>query len=309
MKYKLIVTILLTFLFSNSFSQKSLRDSLKGFTVTVVQKAMKKGVKKIAVWDFTDINKEVSLIGRYVAEQFSIYAEGIEDLELMDRQNLKSLLNEHQLKSDGFIDKNTIMELGKLKDVQAVAVGSVILADKNFQVVVKIIETSNGRTVAADEQFFPIDKNMAAILGKGPEEDNGNSGKQASARSTKGLAGLWSFTIYSTYVVWGDGSMKNAGAHINGFMNLVQNGNSITGKFSLPNSADFKDGDINGTIKSDNLELEITCTKGPCINTKMMITGKYNNGSITGKIIPPQSNQPLKCRIFVGPITIKKQDD
>ncbi len=60
----------------------------------------------------------------------------------MDRQNLKSLLKEHKLKAEGFIDKNTIMELGKFNEVDAVAVGSVIMADKDFQVVVKIIETS-----------------------------------------------------------------------------------------------------------------------------------------------------------------------
>jgi len=39
------------------------------------------------------------------------------------------------------------------------------MAGNNFQVVVKVIETSLGRTISADEQFFPIDKNIAAILG------------------------------------------------------------------------------------------------------------------------------------------------
>lgn len=147
-------------------AQKNVRDSLKSFTIEVVQKAIAKGkIKKIAVWDFTDLNKEVSVFGSYIAEQFSVYAENIDTVELMDRQNLKSLLNEHKLKSEGFIDKNTIMELGRFREVDAVVVGSVIMADKDFQVVVKIIETSLGRTIAADEQFFQIDKRMAAILG------------------------------------------------------------------------------------------------------------------------------------------------
>jgi len=177
MKLKTILfVILLTIISFECFSQKNVRDSLKEFTTSVVNQARVKGkVKKLAVWDFTNMNKEVFNFGSYIAELFSVYAELVDSVELMDRQNLKSLLNEHKLKSEGYIDKNTIMELGKFKDVDAVIVGSVIMADKDFQVVVKVIETSLGRTVSADEQFFPIDQKMAAILGIVFNESSGSN--------------------------------------------------------------------------------------------------------------------------------------
>jgi hypothetical protein len=137
------LVFILIFSANTAISQAGVRDSLKTFTTSVVRQAMERGkVKKLAVWDFTDLNKEISVFGSYIAELFSVYAENVDSVELMDRQNLKSLLNEHKLKSEGFIDKNTIMELGKFKDVDAVVVGSVIMADNNFQVVVKLIETS-----------------------------------------------------------------------------------------------------------------------------------------------------------------------
>lgn len=165
MKLKLFA-ISFIFFASNSFSQKSLRDSLKAFTINVMEKAIKKGnIKKIAVWDFTNIHKEVTLFGSYIAEQISVYAEDIDSLQLMDRQNLKSVLKEHKLKSDGFIDQNTILELGKFKSVEAVVVGSVIVIDKDFQIVIKVIETNNGRTIAAAEEFFEIDKKLATLFG------------------------------------------------------------------------------------------------------------------------------------------------
>jgi TolB-like protein len=177
-----ILIILLVFINpKNINAQKSVRDSIKEFSIKLVNNALSHGkIKNIAVWDFTDMNKEVSVFGSYVSELFSIYAENVDSIELMDRQNLKSVLKEHKLKSEGFIDKNTIMELGKFFEVEAVAVGSVIMADKNFQVLVKIIGTNSGKTIAADEQYFQIDKNMAAILGIDFFESNTTSNNNAN---------------------------------------------------------------------------------------------------------------------------------
>src|SRR5689334_7089660 len=93
------------------FSQSSLRDNLKKFTADVVEKAVKKQhIKKISFWDFTDINKEVQPVGTYVSELMSVYANDIDSILVMDRMHLKTILQEHQLKSEGYIDQNTIMK-------------------------------------------------------------------------------------------------------------------------------------------------------------------------------------------------------
>lgn len=166
MKSKQIIIFIIQFIICNHLcAQKSVRDSLKDFTFSVVKDAIKKGkIKTLAVWDFTDIGKGNSISGSYISEQFSIYAEKVENIRIMDRQNLKSLLKEHKLKSEGFIDKNTIMELGKFKEVDGVAVGSVIIVGDEFQVNVKIIETTFGETVSAGEEFFAIDKRIGEIF-------------------------------------------------------------------------------------------------------------------------------------------------
>jgi hypothetical protein len=181
----IILLVFQLIVFKPLFAQKSVRDSLKNFTISVVQDAMKKGkIKTLAVWDFTDIHKTNSLPGSYISEQFSIYAEKVDSIHIMDRQNLKSILKEHKLKSEGFIDKNTIMELGKFKEVDAVAVGSVIIVGSEFQVIVKVIETTFGETVSAGEDFFPVDKRMEIIFNNpspakeeviSPDSLNGNN--------------------------------------------------------------------------------------------------------------------------------------
>jgi hypothetical protein len=159
---------LLSLLLNNSSGQPNVRDSLKKFTISLVKKAVQNNkVRKLAVWDFTDINREIVPFGSYISELFSIYAENVDSIRIMDRQNLKSLLNEYKLKSEGFIDEKTIMELGKFSEVDAVVVGKVIVDVENsdFQVLVRILNTATASSLASDEQYFPIDSKMASIMG------------------------------------------------------------------------------------------------------------------------------------------------
>jgi hypothetical protein len=188
MKTKLLfISFLLIFCSTSSFAQDSVKDSLRAFTFRVVKEAIKRGnIKSLSVWDFTDIHKVNSTAGSYISEQFSIYAEKIETIHHMDRQNLKSLLKEHKLKSEGFIDRNTIMQLGKFKEVDAVAVGSVILAGNEFQVNVKIIATTTGEMVGSDEQFFPINERIKAIFNSpSPPIENKNPSEKPKIGSYK----------------------------------------------------------------------------------------------------------------------------
>jgi hypothetical protein len=149
-----------------AISQSSSSDSLKNFTIKLIERGIKKSkIKKIAVWDFTDMNKENSTFGSHIAELISVYATFVDSIIVMDRQNLKSLLKEHKLKSEGFIDPATVMELGRFSGVDAVIVGDAIVAGKDFEVIIKILETNQAGTIAADDQFFPIDDKMAAKLG------------------------------------------------------------------------------------------------------------------------------------------------
>ena len=167
MKLKLFfITLLFAFTAVNLNAQKLARDSLKDFALKVVQKAVKKAnIKSLAVWDFTDIHKSNFLFGNYVAEQFSIYAGEIETLNVMDRQNLKSLVREQKLKEDKLTEDTTFIKFLKLKNVNALVVGSVIIVGtEEFQVVVKIVSTNNGETISSGEEFFPIDKRTASIM-------------------------------------------------------------------------------------------------------------------------------------------------
>lgn len=162
-----------------AFSQTSLRDNLKKFTADVIAKAIKKQhIKKISFWDFTDINKETQPVGTYISELMSVYANDIDSVLVMDRMHLKTILQEHQLKSEGFIDQNTIMQLGKFSDVNAVVVGTIILNEngKDFQLMVKVLTTNEAITASSGEETFPIDDKISSVVGiKVNNSDNQNS--------------------------------------------------------------------------------------------------------------------------------------
>lgn len=184
MKLKYIICLLVvSILYLPTFSQSNSNDSLKTFTIKLIERAIKKSkIKKIAVWDFTDINKENTIFGSHIAELISVYATYVDSVIVMDRQNLKSLLKEHKLKSEGFIDQNTIMELGKFSGVDAVIVGDAIVTGKDFEVVIKILETNRAGIIAADDQYFPIDSKMAAKLGIQISESNNSSNANSPNR-------------------------------------------------------------------------------------------------------------------------------
>jgi hypothetical protein len=165
MKLKTLVLILSLMASLRLICQDNIRDSVRKFTINLVEKALKKNIKKISFWDFTDINNEVQPIGSYISELMSIYANDVDSVEVMDRQHLKTLLQEHQLKSEGFIDENTIMELGKFSDVDAVVVGTIIIGNKDFQILAKVLRTNQASTASSGEQSFAIDEKMASILG------------------------------------------------------------------------------------------------------------------------------------------------
>ena len=274
------LSLVLVFLMNAAFSQKSVRDSLKTFTVNLVNKAMKKGVKKMAIWDFTDLNKETSTFGSYIAEQFSVYAGDLEGLELMDRQNLKSLLNEHKLKSEGFIDQNTIMQLGKLHDVEAVVVGSVIMANNDFQVVVKIIETNFGRTIAAGEEFFQIDKKIAAILGMDFSENNSPVKNKDDVQSK--IEGTWA----------GDLSQKNQPSSFSMLMQVSLVADKITGTIQINDK-------VNQLVFA-KFSVEGIYEKGKFKITDLAVKDLYGNHQLCMKNYTGVIKQNGKDLIFSG---------
>src|SRR5882724_1241860 len=63
------------------------------------------GKKKVTVADFTDLDGASSELGRYIAEQLTVnLVISKRDFSVLDRANLKSILAEHKLTTQGLVN-------------------------------------------------------------------------------------------------------------------------------------------------------------------------------------------------------------
>ncbi|MDO9577760.1 MAG: CsgG/HfaB family protein [Candidatus Cloacimonadales bacterium] len=98
-------------------------------TVTRPAEVNLKNYKKIALGDIVDAGGSVSRHAQDIADDITTALFDSETFEVLDRQNLQSIMSEHKLSTTGIIDENTASELGKVIGAAVLVFGR-IQADK-----------------------------------------------------------------------------------------------------------------------------------------------------------------------------------
>jgi hypothetical protein len=93
---------------------------IKSISSSISDSIAKSGKKRIAVVDFTDLQGNVTELGRFLAEELSIdLTNTARGFVLIDRTHLKTLLKEHKLSISGLVDPATAKKLGQIAGVVA----------------------------------------------------------------------------------------------------------------------------------------------------------------------------------------------
>jgi TolB-like protein len=128
----------------------------------------KSGKKTVAVVDFTDLQGSVTEFGRFLAEEFSVaLAEDQGSFKVIDRTNLKIILQEHKLASTGIIDPQTARKLGEITGVQALVAGTITPFGETLRVSVKLLDSETAEIIAALTTDMPRTKSVEELLAKG----------------------------------------------------------------------------------------------------------------------------------------------
>jgi TolB-like protein len=157
---------------SISISQSSLayEKEIRSISSTIAENIIKTGKKTVAVVDFTDLQGNVTELGRFLAEEISVnltvMAKGF---EVIDRTHLKSILTEHKLFMSGLVDPNTVKQLGKITGVDAIVTGSVTPFGDSIRVSAKVIATDTARVIGASSGDIPKTKALEELLARGIE--------------------------------------------------------------------------------------------------------------------------------------------
>lgn len=114
------------------------------------------GRTNVAVADFTDLNGNVSQLGRFISEEVStnmvVSARGF---SVIDRNHLRTILKEQKLSMSGLMDPENQKKLGKILGVDALVLGSITPFGESYRVTFKVVATDTARVVTADRGMVP----------------------------------------------------------------------------------------------------------------------------------------------------------
>ena len=158
--------ILLFFTGNNLIAQSDFESALIKESKTLATELASKGKIKIAVWDFTDLDNNVTTFGKFLSENMSVYiANSSMNIKVVDRNNINTVMKEHKLNSDGFIDVTTAKELGKLVAVSAIVTGKITVFSSYINVTMKVLDTESLDIIVSQIAKLPLDENARELLG------------------------------------------------------------------------------------------------------------------------------------------------
>ena len=126
------------------------------------------GRKTAAVVDFTDLQGCVTELGRYLAEDLSVALAGdAKGFEVIDRTNLKVILQEHHLAATGIIDPDTARELGQIAGVDTLVTGTIAPLGDVIHVSAKALDTNTAMIIGGVTMDIPRTNAVDELLAKG----------------------------------------------------------------------------------------------------------------------------------------------
>ena len=153
----------------------------------------KAGKSRVAVVDFTDLEGNVTALGRFIAEEFSVALLNVgQGFELMDRTHLQTLLKQHKLSATGLIDPATAQQLGKIAGVDALVTGTITPFGENVRLAVKILDANTAKLIGANSGNIPATEAIKVLLNQGLTTGDTSTTQPGTAVSkTTKLDGKW----------------------------------------------------------------------------------------------------------------------
>lgn len=138
---------------------------IKNLSSTMADQIAATGKKRVAVVDFTDLAGNVTQLGRFIAEEFSVALLNVgKGFEIVDRTHLQSILKEHKLSAKGIINPDTARKLGKIAGVDALVTGTITPFGDSVRLSVKILNVETARLIGANTGNIPATEAIKTLL-------------------------------------------------------------------------------------------------------------------------------------------------
>jgi TolB-like protein len=122
----------------------------------------------VAVVDFTDLQGNVTQLGRYLADELEgALVDTGSGIDLVDRTRLKAILQEYKLASTGLIDPATARKVGNISGAKLLITGTLTPLGNTVRFSIKVLNTTDGRIVAATSGYILRTPAIADLLNQG----------------------------------------------------------------------------------------------------------------------------------------------
>ena len=207
MKNLLVIALSLALITTNPKARAASFDeafqTLTKETAVAIEQAQR---KKVAVLDFTDVQGKPSPFGKFLAEQMSV---GLviekRPITIVDRANLRKILEEHKLTESKLIEPGSASKLGEFSGVDALVIGTITSVNSGHYVTVKIISTDKSEVVGAVKGTLPLNPDFDKILASVSGEDG--SGKRAAEQDPTVFVTPWIRAKFKKFQVLNTGDI------------------------------------------------------------------------------------------------------
>lgn len=126
-------------------------------------------LKAVSVPDFTDLQGEVTQLGRFLAEEVSSALvdaqanQGRPAPRVIDRLRLDRVLAERKLESSGLMPVAELREVGRIAGVDALVTGRITPFSDTFRVRVKVLDSRTGEDLMSIDADLPRTRSLSEL--------------------------------------------------------------------------------------------------------------------------------------------------
>ncbi|MBU0482950.1 MAG: ankyrin repeat domain-containing protein [Proteobacteria bacterium] len=149
----------------DSFLETQLDQLVRNISASLSQQKR----SRLAVIEFTDLNGNVSGLGKFLAEELTtkLFASG--SFQVVERRLIEKILQEQQLSMSGIIDEETVIKVGSLLGVDFIATGTTADLGSSIKINARIISVEKGVVFSVASAMIPNNDQVKMLMGKNME--------------------------------------------------------------------------------------------------------------------------------------------
>lgn len=147
--------------------------------------------RKIAIGSFKTLTGEESDFGRFVAEELTTRLFLGQSFQVVERQLLQQIIEEHKLFAEGIIDPASARELGRISGAGAILMGTVTDLGESVKINARLISTESGMVFAVAAAGIDKDPTVTRLM-SGNQAGTSRPPRERGGRQTPLAAGCGS---------------------------------------------------------------------------------------------------------------------